>query len=138
MTAASNYLEEKVLNHLLKGTTYAPPSTLHVGLFKGAAGSNLEANIKTNEVSGGSYARMPVTWGTGGFVGAGYNIANSADIVWPTATADWGVINFVAVLDSSTVGGGNVLFYSALPTGKTVATGKMVKIILNNLIVSVS
>lgn len=138
MSAASNFLEQRVLNHLLKATTYTPPATLYVGLFKGAAGDNLEANIKTDEVSGGAYTRLAISWGTGSFVGNGFSIASSADLIWPTATANWGTINFVAVLDSATVGGGNVLFYSALPTGKTINSGQIAKINQNSLVVSVS
>ena len=53
MAGFSDYLEDKVLNHVFGGTAYTAPSTLYVGLYT-AAPSDTGGGT---EVSGGSYAR---------------------------------------------------------------------------------
>jgi hypothetical protein len=55
-----------------------------------------------SEVSGGSYVRQSVT-----FTNAGTNptvASNNAVIQFPTATADWGVINHFGLWTASTAG----------------------------------
>ena len=50
---ASDYLENKLIDHLFRAGTFAKPTALWVALFTGAPG---DAGGGT-EVSGGSYAR---------------------------------------------------------------------------------
>ena len=119
MSAASNYLENKVLDHVLKNTAYSQPSSLYVGLFtntSGNAATNLEAGTLTDEVStsGTAYARQAATFAAA----SGGTAATSATITFPTATASFGTITHVAVLDNST--GGNCLFWGAVTTSKTI------------------
>ena len=67
MSAASNYLENKVLDHVLRNTAYTQPGNLYIGLFKNNSLTNLEAGTLTDEVAtaGGTlYARKAVTFGT--------------------------------------------------------------------------
>ena len=71
------------------------------------------------EVSGGSYARQSAT-----FTVSGTNpteATNSAAIEYPTATADYGTVVAVGILDASS--SGNLLAYANLTTSKTVSTG---------------
>jgi hypothetical protein len=135
MSAASNYLENKVLDHVLKNTAYSQPSNLYVGLFKNTstnAAANLEAGTLTDEVSGGSYARQ-----AGAFSAAsGGSASTSATITFPAASADWGTITHVAVLDAST--SGNVLFWGAVTTSKTIETGDTFQITSGNLTISLA
>ena len=135
MSAASNYLENKVLDHVLKNTAYSQPSTLYVGLFtntSGNAAANLEAGTLTDEVSGGSYARK-----TAAFSAASSGSAStSATITFDAATANWGTITHVAVIDNST--SGNVLFWGAVTTSKTIETGDTFQITSGNLTISLA
>ena len=99
MSAASNYLENKLVDHLLRGQTLTAPATVYVGLSTTAPG---EASFGT-EVSGTAYARVAVTsslanWA--GTQGAGTTVAssgtsgltsNNAAITFPTPGAGgWG------------------------------------------------
>ena len=71
------------------------------------------------EVTGGSYVRQ-----TGTFTVSGTSpttATNSAAIEYPTATADYGTVVAVGILDASS--GGNLLAYADLTTSKTVSTG---------------
>lgn len=137
MSAASNYLENKVLDHVLTATAYSAPSTRHVALFKSpvtlaATDAELEAGTLTNEVSGGSYARKAVTFGAA--VG-GVSVTN-ATVTFDAATANWGEITHVAVMDQST--GGNVLFWGRVTVAKTIESGDTFQISSGNLTVSLA
>ena len=135
MSAASNYLENKVLDHVLKNTAYSQPSNLYVGLFtntSGNAAANLEAGTLTDEVSGGSYARKTAAFSAA----SGGSASTSATITFDAATANWGTITHVAVIDNST--SGNVLFWGAVTTSKTIETGDTFQITSGNLTISLA
>lgn len=113
----SNYLENKVLDHVFGGTAYTAPTTLYVGLFTSDPG---ETGSGT-EVSGGSYARQTIT-----FTVTGSQASSSAAVEFPTATASWGTITYAAVYDA--VSGGNLLASGALTTSKTIDSGDVFRI----------
>src|SRR5919202_828465 len=59
MGAFSDYLENKIIDHTLRNTTFTAPATVYIALFTStASNAQLEANTLTNEVTGGSYARQ--------------------------------------------------------------------------------
>lgn len=135
MSAASNYLENAVLNHVLTSTGYTAPTTRYLGLFlntSGNAAANLEAGTLTDEVSGGSYARQTVTFAAA----SGGSSATNATVTFPTATANWGTITHVAVMDQLT--GGNVLFWGAVTTSKTIDNGDTFQVTSGNLTISLA
>ena len=113
----SNYLENKVLDHVFGGVAYTAPATLYVGLFTSSPG---ETGSGT-EVSGGSYARQTIA-----FTVTGSQASNTAAVEFPTATASWGTITFAAIYDA--LSGGNLLAYGALTTSKTIDNGDVFRI----------
>lgn len=137
MSAASNYLENEVLDHVLgKGTRdFTSPAALYVGLFTNDstnAATNLEAGTLTDEVSGGSYARVAVTFGAASSGSA----SNNAAVEFAAASANWGTVTHAAVLDASS--SGNVLFYGALTVSKTVTSGDTFRIDNGQLTISLA
>ena len=81
MAGFSDYLEDKVLDHVFGGNAYTAPSTLYVALYTVAPTDTGGGT----EVSGGAYARQ-----TAAFTVSGTNpttATNSAAIEYPTATA---------------------------------------------------
>ena len=127
MGSFSDYFENKIIDHMLRNQSFTPPSTLYVALYNVAP---TDAGGGT-EVSGGSYARQAVTFSAA----SGGATSNSADITFPQATADWGTIVAVGILDAST--GGNLLAWGALTANKTVNNGDQFKITAGNLTLSV-
>jgi hypothetical protein len=130
MAAASNYLENKILDHVLTATEYTQPSR-YIALFTADPG---EAGSFTNEVStsGTAYARQAVTFAAA----VDGQSATNATVTFPTATANFGTITHVAVVDGDTEGAGNVLFYGAVTTSKTIETGDTFQISSGNLTIS--
>ena len=137
MSAASNYLENKVLDHVLRVTSYSQPAGLWLALFNntsGSAAANLEAGTLTDETStsGTAYARKAVTFAAA----SSGSSATSATVTFDTATANWGTITHVAVMDAAT--SGNVLFYGAVTTAKTIETGDTFQISSGNLTIALA
>jgi len=115
MAGFSDYLEDKVLDHVFGGNAYTAPTTLYVALYTVAPTDTGGGT----EVSGGAYARQ-----TAAFTVSGTNpttASNSAAIEYPTATANYGTVVAVGVFDASS--GGNLLAYANLDTSKVVSTG---------------
>jgi hypothetical protein len=139
MSAASNYLENKVLDHVLTATSYTAPSTRYLALFtntSGSAATNLEAGTLTDEVttSSSAYARKAVTFASA----SSGTSATNATVTFDAATANWGTITHVAIMDGGTAGSGNVLFWGAVTTSKTIETGDTFQVTSGNLSVSLA
>ena len=99
-------------------STVYPHTQAWMGLLTGDPGY---LGDQTDEVSGGSYARVQPT-----FQYPGSSTDYAMDIAFPTATADWGTVTHVAFFDAAS--GGNMLAYDDLPTPKAITTGKTVEI----------
>lgn len=121
--ALSDYAENKLLDHVLGRTSYTKPTT-YVALYTSAP---TDAGGGT-EVSGGSYARQTLTVNAS----ASGTTKPSANIDFPIATASWGTITAVGILDASS--GGNLLAYSSLVTSKTIAAGDQLVIPKDDLV----
>lgn len=128
MAEMSNYLENAMINAVLRNTSYTSPTTVYVGLY---TSDPTDANSGT-EVSGGSYARTSVTFGS---PSNGVS-TNSAAVEFPQATADWGTVSHIGILDASS--SGNLLFHTPLDTSKAIATGDIFKISSGNLSVTLA
>jgi hypothetical protein len=128
MAEFTDFMENKIIDHMLRNQTYTPPSTVYVALFTSATGDDGSGT----EVSGGSYARQAVTLSAA----SGGASSNSADITFPQATADWGTITHLALMDAET--GGNMLMHTALDESKTVNNGDTFKINAGELDVTVA
>lgn len=126
MAEFTNYLENKLLDHVLRNTSYTSPTTAYLGLFTAAPSDTLSGT----EVSGGSYARqvLSVTTASDGIV------TSSADVNFPQATANWGTISHVGIFDALT--SGNLLMYTPLTTSKTIENGDILKVSTGSLTVT--
>ena len=137
MSAASDFLENKLLDHTLRNVAYTAPSTVFVGLFTSNTGLETNNLASSAEVSatGTAYARTAATFGN---AATGGSISNTASVTFPTATADFGVVTHIAICDGSTRAQGNVLYYGALTTSKNVTIGDTFTINSNNLTVTLA
>lgn len=128
MGAMSDYLENKLIDHVLRNTSYTVPTVAAVGLLT-AAPSDTGGGT---EVTGGSYARVSInqsvsnwksTNGTqsGASSGTGGTSTNGVAITFPAPTANWGVVTHFGLYDATSAG--NLLFWGALTTPKTINNG---------------
>lgn len=118
----SNTYETNVLTWALTNSAVTRPTAWYVGLF---TTDPTDAGTGT-EVSGGSYARVAAT-----FTVSGDTASNSAAIEFAAASASWGTVTHLAVLDAST--GGNIIAHGALTASKAIGSGDIFRIATGDL-----
>lgn len=134
MTAASNYLENKLIDQIFRNQTYTFPTTLYIALFT-AAPSDTGGGT---EVSGGNYARASVACSLANWAGtqsAGSTTASSGTggvtsnnnvISFNTPNANWGTVTHFGIFDA--VSSGNLMMWGPLSSSKAVFSGDAVSI----------
>ena len=132
MAAFSNFLEDKVLDHLFGGTPYVAPSTLYIALF--LADDGLESGIITSEVSGNAYARVSVDPATDMGAASSGSIANINELIFPTASGTWGTVTHAAIMDAAV--SGTVLAHGALTTQKGISAGDTARYAVGELVIT--
>ena len=123
MSAMSDYLENKVLDHVLGTTSYTMPATVYIGL---STGSFADDNSGT-ELTGNGYARQSIAFDAA----ASGTTDNTSNVDFPAATGSWGTVSHYGLFDAST--GGNLLIHGAFTTSKTVAIGDILRIAAGEL-----
>ena len=96
MGAISITLANALLDHVFRNVPYTPPTEIYLALYTSDPGDTDTGN----EVSGGGYERMLVTFTSP----SNKLIYNADDIEFPEATADWGVITHGAFRTAATGG----------------------------------
>lgn len=130
MAEFSDYMENAIIN-LMRNTAFTEVAA-YVALFTADTGLEADSGWSGTEVSGGSYARELA----GLSAPSGGESSNASDITFTTATADWGTISHIALMDAAT--SGHVLMWSALDASKTVNSGDTFKINAGDLDVAVT
>ena len=125
MADKSNYLESELINHIFRSGSFAKPAALYVALF--TAAPDPETGAGGTEVSGGGYARVQVgpsdsAWDA---PASGGDTANSAEVIFPTPSADLGLATHSAIFDAPT--GGNMIYSRALVEPRSLSTGTAVR-----------
>ena len=131
MSAMSDYLESGIIDHFLRGQTLSKPGNLSIALCSGVP---IDANTGGNipeiqwDHTGTAYIRKSL-----GAPGNTYfsipsgtvtpTTTNVSAIEFAQATADWGHVSGVALVDATGWGLGNVLLYGQLTTTRIVTNG---------------
>lgn len=131
MGVVSTFLGESWLNAAFRNVAFTSPAKVYLALYTNDPG---DGNTGT-EVTGGSYARQEVTFGAPAVINNKSTIKNSADVVFPAATADWGTITHVGIMTAQT--DGNLLYYGPVSTAKQIDTGDQFKAAANNIVVDI-
>lgn len=137
MAAASDYLEKKVLDHVLANTSFTSPTTVYLALF--TDGGLLEAGTLNDEVSGTGYVRKEITFGAAADISGATTSKNTTDVTFPAAgSGGWGTITHVAIMDSATVGSGNVLFHGQAAAPKLIEEDDIFQVTTGNFAVTLA
>ena len=117
MGKLSDFSRNTLLDHLLGGSAYTPPSTVYLALCTTEpTGSNTGSNIA--EVVYGGYVRKAITFGAA--VLATRTISQNASVAFTKATSGDTTAVGWALCSASTAG--NMLAYGALDTNKQIVT----------------
>jgi hypothetical protein len=131
MSAFSNYLEDQITGWIA-GTSMTAPTATFVQLYS-------QDPTDAGSATGALYSRVTVASGAGSWTrgtgGAGTITNASAITITSSATATASATHF-GVFTSAT--GGDMLFYGALTTSKSIAVGDEVKFNASALTITVA
>ncbi len=123
--SASDYLENKILDHILGSSAFSQPSK-----FLALSTASLQDDNSGTELSGNGYTRKAITFGTA----SSGSITNSGAVEFDTATGNQGTISHFGIYDASS--GGNLLFHGAFSASKVISTGDVLKVSASALTIS--
>lgn len=128
MANISNYLEEKILNHVMRNDSYTSPTDIYVGLIDdNATDSELEDGNLDNEITDYGGDRKSITFTEPSQVDGKATIENDSDIDFedmPEVT-----IAYAVIMDSEAADGtGNILYWCPADKNKTANSGDTYRI----------
>jgi len=106
----SYYLANAVVNAALRNTPFTLPATVYVAVYTVAptpSGGGTEVGI-------GGYGRQTAVFSAP----VNGSTSNTAEVLFPIASADWGTIVAFALFDASS--GGNMLYFNNLSSSRDV------------------
>jgi hypothetical protein len=127
----SDYLENKVLDHVTGKASYTAP-TAFVGL---STADPLDDGSGLAEPSGNGYARVETAAGDWNSASGG-SIDNADAITFPAASGSWGTVTHVALFDASS--GGNLLMSGALSSSETITIDQVPRFAAGELTLTLS
>jgi len=112
MTAASNYLENELLDHALGTGSWTMPADVYVQLHTDDPGEACTSSVA------GETSRVIATFAAS----SGGTASSNADIDW-TSVSTSETYTHLSLWDNSTPGAGNALFYGAFSSSIAVTAG---------------
>lgn len=114
MGSFSDYLENKIIDHVFKTASYTVPTNIYVAL---STADPLDSGAGIAEPVGNNYARaLCNVWDAA----SGGATANTNAVTFNTASGAWGTISHFAIFDH--VSAGNMLAHGSLAVSKAVTT----------------
>jgi len=126
MSAMSDYLELKFLDHFTGTASTTAPSAVYLGLST----ASLADDASGTELSGNNYTRKAITFASA----SGGSIASNSAVEFNSATGSWGTVSHWGIWDASS--SGNLLFHGAFTASKAIATGDILKVASGSLTIS--
>lgn len=135
MANIATYLEDALLDHVMRNVEYVRPATVYCGLIDDVSdGSELEAGTLDNEITGYTGDRKAITFGAPADVGGKATIKNTVALeflVMPAVT-----VKYAIVCDAAT--GGNILYWCPLAAQKTCNAGDTFRIAIDGLVLDLA
>ncbi len=114
MGSISDYLENKLVDHVLGNTAYTPAATLYLGLSTADPADDASGLA---EPAGNGYARKAISFSAA----ASRAVEQDGQVSFDQATGSWGTISHWAVFDADSAG--NMLAHGSLAVNKAVVSG---------------
>jgi hypothetical protein len=127
MSSFSDYLENRVLDHIFRATASTAPAAVYLALFTVTP----DDTGGGTEVSGAGYARQAITFGAA----SGGAIANTGAVSFTATGGNFGAVVAVGIFDASTLG--NMLAWDGI-TSATVNDGDTITFAVGDLDVTLT
>jgi len=134
MANISNYLEEALLNHVMRNNAYTSPTNVYCGLVSNdASEADLEAGTLTNEITGYTGDRKEITFSAPSQTVTGHEgkaaIQNTNLLEFLNMPA--GTVKYAIICDADSAG--NILYWCPLDTEKNTNAGDTFRIPVEDL-----
>lgn len=119
----SNYLYDKQMEYLLRGTLWTPPTSLYLALFTVKPDLDGTGGVEVSTTNT-NYARVQIPGATGWngpSSSPNREFVNLAEIIFQVPSANWGNIVAAGLFDAEVLG--NLLYTAELTTPKVVQLG---------------
>jgi|TARA_R100000329_G_scaffold105921_1_gene86891 hypothetical protein len=126
MSAMSDYLELKFLDHFTGTASTSAPSAVYLGL----ATASLQDDASGTELTGNNYTRKAITFASA----SSGSIASNSAVEFNSATGSWGSVSHWGIFDASS--SGNLLFHGSFTSAKTIASGDILKVASGSLTIT--
>ena len=110
MAHMSDYLENALINHVLRGIPFSSPPAVYLALF---TSDPTDAGTGA-EVAAPEYQRQQATFAAP----SDGTTTNTDQINFPIAQSSWGTITHIGIFDART--GGNLLFHGPAEVSKAI------------------
>ncbi|MEC0233738.1 hypothetical protein P4H71_05125 [Paenibacillus kribbensis] len=127
LLSKSNWWKLACINAALRGVAFTLPTTWFIALYTSAPTDGDTGA----EVSGGGYTRRVVTFSDPVLVDRRAIVQNVADISFPTASADWGLVTHIGIRTAAT--GGILIYHGAVKTPRTVQTNDTLRFLAGQI-----
>ena len=126
MSAMSDYLELKFLDHFTGTASTSAPSAVYLGLVT----ASLQDDGSGTELTGNNYTRKAITFASA----SSGSIASNSAVEFNSATGSWGAVSHWGIFDASS--SGHLLFHGSFTASKTIASGDILKVASGSLTIT--
>lgn len=129
----SAYLENKILGLTLLGSSFTALNTVWLSLATSVTSDGAQFTEVTTNIG---YSRQPLATGIDWSditSTPDTTVVNSTDVTFSSATSAWGTVVGFSLVDSSTIGSGNQLYWGTLSTSRDIQFDDIFEIRAGNL-----
>ncbi len=131
MANMTNRFEKLIADASVGVSSYTFPSTTYVALF---TADPTDAGSVANELSGNGYARVSLS---GKFsASSDGSTANTSQIDFPTATADWTAVTHIGIMESGTTSADDMMYWGQLAGSVTILNGEVFSFLIGDLVLT--
>jgi hypothetical protein len=130
MSAASTYLAQAIIGHVLRSQAYTPPAGIYLAL---AVDSLTDDNDTTKELSASWYARKQIaSWAAP--TGSGMSTSNSNAVTFDRVTGSAVTVPNWGLYDAAS--GGNLIAHGAFDAAKVANVNNVLRVGANELVIT--
>ena len=118
----TNFGSQKIMDYLLKGTTFTRPANLYLALFTTTPLLDSTGGVEVS-TAGTGYSRIPIDSATGwsGVSGVNMTYTNTAELIFGLPLTNWGTVVSAGLYSAQTAG--DLWLISSLSSPKTISQG---------------
>jgi len=132
----TNYARSALINHLLGVADFTMPTTVWLALF--TANPTASGSLADEVPDAVGYSRQNLTAVMDSSTGGGAAESNDTLLFGPDTGTDWDTITHVGLMDTDTIGAGNMLMFGPMDVSKNITVGDSLQFLANSISASLT